>query len=89
MDTHAQRQKRQNNVVSSLDVAIEALNLAEKLSSVTPAKAVFSSVSALLAMIRVGFLLFCDVMFQVHKWLGIGGQRAGVCRARIVLCRHL
>ena len=37
-----------------LDVAIEALNLAKEISSVTPAKAVFGSVSVILTMIRVG-----------------------------------
>jgi len=39
-----------------LNVAIEGLNLAKEVSSVTPAKAVFGSVGALLAMIRVSFL---------------------------------
>ena len=35
---------------------IEAFNLAKEISSNTPAKAVFGSVSVLLAMIRVSFL---------------------------------
>ena len=57
MDRDSQPHKRQDNVLSSLDVAIEALNLAEKISSITPAKAAFGSVGALLTMIRVCFLL--------------------------------
>jgi len=57
MDRDSQPHKRQDNVLSSLDVAIEALNLAEKISSITPAKAAFGSVGALLTMIRVRFLL--------------------------------
>jgi len=36
------------------------MNLAKEVSSITPAKAVFSSVSILLTMIRVGSLLFND-----------------------------
>ena len=40
-----------------LNVAIEAMNLAKEVSSVTPAKAVFGSVSVLLTMIRVRLFL--------------------------------
>ena len=40
----------------ALDVSIEDMNLAKETSSITPAKAVFSSVSALLTAIRVRFL---------------------------------
>jgi len=77
-----------DNVVSSLDVAIEALNLAEKISSITPAKAAFGSVGALLTMIRVRFC-YNEMKFQVDGLLGFGGERAGVCRAWPILRRHL
>ena len=53
MDTKSPRPKRQDNVLSLLNVATDAVDLAEKLTSATPAKAVFGSVSALLTMIRV------------------------------------
>ena len=53
MDTKSQRQKRQDDTLSLLNVAIEAMNLAKEISSMTPAKAIFGSVSVLLAMIRV------------------------------------
>jgi len=46
MDNDSQQQKRQDNVLSSLDVAIEVLNLAEKILSITPAKAAFGSVAS-------------------------------------------
>ena len=50
-------------VLSSLDVVIEGLVLAGQLSSITPAKAVFSSVCVILTMIRVSFFqLFVDVL---------------------------
>jgi len=41
--------------MSVLNAAIEALNLAKELSSITPAKAIFGSVSVTLSMIRVSF----------------------------------
>ena len=57
MDASSRRQKRQDNTLSLLNAAIEAMSLAKELSSVTPAKAVFGTVGVLLAMIRVCFLL--------------------------------
>ena len=58
MTANDPRLKRQNNVLSSLNVAIDALNLVKEVSSITPAKAVFGSVSVILAMIRVDLLVY-------------------------------
>ena len=66
MDTKSQRQKGRDSALSSLDLAIELLNLAKEVSSITPVKAVFGTVSALLAMIRVRAILFSHEIFQVH-----------------------
>lgn len=55
MNTDARRQKRRDKILSSLNVAIEALDLAEKISCIVPAKAVFGSASLILTMIRVVF----------------------------------
>jgi len=52
--------KEREGTISALFAAIEAVNLAKELSSITPAKAVFGSVSVVLAMIKVGFLLLID-----------------------------
>ena len=41
-----------------LNAAIDAMDLAEKISSITPAKAVFGTVAVLLTMIKVCFLFF-------------------------------
>ena len=60
MDKESKRQKRRDNVLSLLDAAIQAMDLAREVASPTPAKAVFGSVSALLTMIRVRLPLFCD-----------------------------
>jgi hypothetical protein len=56
MDPNAPRPNRRDNALSSLNVAIEGVNLAKEILSMTPAKAVFGSVSVILAMIRVGFI---------------------------------
>jgi len=53
MATNSQRPKGQENAISSLNVAIDAMNLAEKISSTTPAKAVFATFNLLLVMIKV------------------------------------
>ena len=65
MADESQRPKGRDGVLSSLSVAIDGLNLAKEVSSITPAKAVFGSVAILLTMIRVSFLL-CGEMSQVH-----------------------
>ena len=57
MDANSGREKWQDGILSSLNAAIEAMNLAKELASVTPAKAVFGSVGVLLTMIRVSVLL--------------------------------
>ena len=53
MDPKLKQQKRQDNNLALLDAIIEISNLAKELSSPTPAKAVFGSVSILLKTIRV------------------------------------
>jgi len=61
MASNAPQPKRRDNVLSTLNVAIEALNLAKELSSFTPAKAVFGSVSIIVTTIKVGFLYLASV----------------------------
>jgi len=85
MVADSQRPKGRDRVLSALNVAIDVLNLAKEVSSITPAKAVFGSVSILLTVIRVRFVLFCYEMFQVHTRSGLDGQRGGLRRARIVV----
>ena len=59
MATKSKQPNGRNGTLSLLNVAIDGLNLAKEISSATPAKAVFGSVSVLLAMIKVRFFLFC------------------------------
>ena len=56
MDASSQRPRGREGALSSLNVAIETLNLAKEIAGVTPAKAAFGSVSVLLTMVRVRFL---------------------------------
>ena len=86
MATKSQQPKGPDGFLSSLDMAIDALNLAKEVSSITPAKAAFGSVAILLTMIRVEFLLFCNGMLQTHTQPGLDGQRSGLRRARVILC---
>ena len=89
MATKHQRPKGRDAVLSSLNMAIDALNLAKELSSITPAKAVFGSVGILLTMIKVRSLLFRDETFRAHAQPGHDGQRSGLRRRRAVLRRYL
>jgi len=82
MQAKSQRPKGRDGAISSLNVAIEGLNLAKEVASVTPAKAVFGSVSILLVMIRVCFFIFCDETAQIHMHPGHHGQQTGLCRTR-------
>jgi hypothetical protein len=56
-DSKPQRPKDRGGAISELNVAIDALHLAEQTSRITPIKAVFASVDTLLTTIRVCPLL--------------------------------
>jgi len=66
MKANSQKPKWQEGTAEALNAAIEATNLAEKVSSIAPAKAVFGSVNILLTLIRVCFLLLFDSLLQTH-----------------------
>ena len=53
-------QRSRERDIAALNTFIEAMDLVKEISSITLAKAVFSSTSIMLTMIRVSFLLvFC------------------------------
>jgi len=79
METKPQRPEGKDGILSALNIAIEAMNLAKEISSITPAKAVFGSVSVLLAMVRVCFLVSYDPIIHVHMWPGLDGQQTRLC----------
>ena len=53
MDVKFQRPKSKDGLLSSLNTAIDAMNIAKDVMGITPAKAVFASVSVILTMIKV------------------------------------
>jgi len=91
MEAESQRPKAREGVISGLNAAIETMNLAKELSSITPAKAVFGSVSVTLTMIRVSLLLACadhrklkwaqDSMINRVDYVELGLACADVCTA--------
>ena len=66
METKSQKPKWREGVIQEFNAAIEATNLAEKVSSIAQAKAVFGSVNTLLTLIGVFFLFLCHGLLQIH-----------------------
>ena len=89
MDNKSQGPKGRDNTLSSLNMTIEALNLAKDICAITPAKIAFGSVSALLTMIRVRFFQFRDNEPRAHTIPGFDDERTRLRRARVELRRHL
>ena len=91
MDPKPQQQKRHENTLSLLNAAIDAMNLAKEVSSGTPAKAALGTVSVILTMIRVRFLLpqvvyssfssYQDSMANKSDYVELGLACANVCKA--------
>ena len=91
MAATSRRQKGRDGTLSSLNVAIEAMNLAKEVASITPAKAVFGSVGVLLTMIRVrssssatGCFVFThrqDSMLNKRDYVELGLACTDVCKA--------
>ena len=92
MEAESQRHGGREDTISALNVAIETLNLAKEASSITPAKAVFGSVSVILVMIRVSSLLcflsiewrlkcIRDAMTNYADYIELGLACADVCIA--------
>lgn len=73
MATKSQRPREQVAALSSLNAAIDSLNHAKSVSSVTPVAAAFDSTSVLLTTIRVGFLPTVLVDFWLI-YTELGGQ---------------
>jgi hypothetical protein len=56
----SQHPKGRDGVLTSLDLLIQALNIAKDACGIPPAQIAFSSASVLLTMIRVRLSLLCD-----------------------------
>jgi hypothetical protein len=66
MDAKPQRPKDRDGAISELNVAIDALKVAEETSRITPIKTIFALLDILLATIKVRLLLVCNDLLQVH-----------------------
>ena len=55
MDTRPQQSKRREAALSSLNAAIDTVNVVKEALSMTPATAALGPVSVVLTMIKVGF----------------------------------
>ena len=67
MDTDTRKQKRRENILSSLNAAISALDIAEKATSITPATAAFSIVKEILTVVKVGPSLLVSVDLRLKR----------------------
>ncbi|KAF9787276.1 hypothetical protein BJ322DRAFT_1019728 [Thelephora terrestris] len=72
MATKYKRPKGRDGAISALNVAIDGFSLAKEISSATPAKAVFGSVSILLGMIK-------DTMANEQDYVDLGLHCAKIC----------
>ena len=87
MDEDSRRQEPQDDALSLLDLAIEAINLAKEISSITPAKAAFGTAGVLLKMIKVCSPPFSNVLLPAHTQPGLDDKQSRLCRARSSLRR--
>jgi len=79
MDANTKKQERREKLISSLNVAIAALDVAEKALSITPAKAVFSVVKEILTMAKVRFPLLYVGESQAEVGIGCYDERRRLC----------
>jgi hypothetical protein len=78
--------KERDGVLATLDVFVQALNLAKDTCGVPPAQIAFGAASALLSMIRVRFYILCGDELLTNTYLGHGVQRPELRRTWAVLC---
>ena len=86
MDANPQRPKGRDGALSSLNLAIEAVNLAKDIVDIAPAKVVFGSVGFILTRIKVCFLLVLLVSPKL-TFAGFHDQQNRLCRPRAGLRR--
>jgi hypothetical protein len=77
----SQPPKGRDGVLSTLNVLIQALDIAKDACGIPPAQIALGSASVLLTMIRVGFPILCEDEPLTRVFLGHDGQRPRLCRA--------
>ena len=91
MSDNSKRPKDKAEVLSTLDMAINGVDLAKKVARIELARAVFGTVALLLVMIRVSFPLFCgrcsrftpdqDTMVNEQDYVDLGLFCGDICKA--------
>jgi hypothetical protein len=66
MASTSQRKIGRDGVLSTLDVLVQALNIAKDTCGIPPAQIAFGSACVLLTMIRVRFVLLCQDELLTH-----------------------
>ena len=84
MDAKSHRRKGRDSILSSLNAAIDVVNVAKDVMGMTPAKAALGAVSVLLTLIRVGHPRPALADFKL-MCAGHHDQRRGPCRPRFSL----
>jgi hypothetical protein len=80
MASTSQPTKGRDVVLPTLDVFIQALNVAKDACGIPPAQIALGSASTLLTMIRVSFPLLREDEWLTHAYLGYVGQLSGLRR---------
>jgi hypothetical protein len=79
MASISQPPKGRDVALPTLDVFIQALNIAKDACGIPPAQIALGSASTLLTMIRVSFLLLpCECGLRTDVYLGHHGQLSGL-----------
>ena len=79
MASTSHQEKGRDLVIPTLDVFIQALNIAKDACGIPPAQIALGSACTLLTMIRVGFP-FCEGGLVVDPYIGHYGQLSGLRR---------
>jgi hypothetical protein len=75
----SQQLKGRDGVLTTLNVCIQALDIAKDACGIPPAQVALSSASVLLTMIRVRCSLLREDKLPDSRHLGHDGQRSGLC----------
>ena len=80
MASTSHKEKGRDVALPTLDMFIQALNIAKDACGIPPAQIALGAASALLTTIRVRLPLLCQDEQSTDAYLGHNGQLSGLCR---------
>jgi serine/threonine protein kinase len=80
------RPKRRNDALSTLNAAIEYMDLAKQIPGIAPARAVFASAETILTLIMVCLHSATIDFHSLDIYSGVDDQRTGMRRTGVTLC---